>query len=166
MSKRSKCRFFDNTGLKILEKCMSKRSKCRFFDNTGLCLSGGAMVYGVNHGVLRWAPMWIKRFICHVWNSSRCLIKGHDPLSYEMYIKHVIPGFPVCVNCCARLKIDGKYPTDSEVKAHNDLCDQGWKEAEEKWRTEHPEEYQRHLEETKKFEEEFPYTLDDVFDED
>ena len=111
----------------------------RFFEDKGLCFSGGAIVYGYNHGVLRWAPMWLKHTICHLWNRTHCAIKGHDQLSYDAFTQHVIPGAPKCGYCCAPLKIDGRYPTPEEVEAHNEICYKGWEEAEAKWRVEHPE---------------------------
>ena len=131
-----------------------------FLDDMGLCVSDGAMMYGHEHGALRWAPEWVKHTICNVWNKVHCAIKGHDQLGYEAFIQHVIPGPPVCSFCCARLKIDGRYPTPEEVKAHDELCYKGWEEAEAKWRLENPEDAAEHdrlqAELEKQMAEEFP----------
>jgi len=120
---------------------MKGKSATRFFDDMGLCFVGGwAMGYGHEHGALRWAPSWVKHSICHVWNKVHCFLAGHDSFGYEAYKHHAVPGAPVCSNCCARLKIDGRYPTPEEIKAHNKICYKNWEEAEAKWRLEHPEE--------------------------
>ena len=112
----------------------------RLHDDMGLTLGGDwSMAYGWGYGHLRWTPYWLRKFICGVWNTIRCRIVGHDPFSYKAYTTHVIPGAPVCFNCCAKLKIDGKYPTKDEIKIHNELCEKGWLEAEEKFRQNIPE---------------------------
>ena len=99
------------------------------------------MVYGHEHGALRWAPLWVRHSICHVWNKVHCAFAGHDRFGYEAYTEHVIPGRPVCSNCCAPLKIDGRYPTDAEIESHNELCHKGWEEAEAQHKKDHPEFY-------------------------
>lgn len=113
--------------------------KPRFLDDMGLVVSDGAMLYGHEHGALRWAPSWVKHTICGVWNKVHCAIVGHDRLGYDAYTEHVIPGPPVCSYCSTRLKIDGRYPTPEEIEAHDELCEKGWQEAEAKWRSENPE---------------------------
>lgn len=119
-------------------KAKSRRT-IRFLDDMGLCLSEGAMVYGMEHGALRWAPEWVKHTICRVWNNVHCAVVGHNSFGYDAYKDHVIPGPPTCSYCCARLKIDGRYPTSEEVEAHDELCHKGWEEAEVAWRLEHPD---------------------------
>ena len=120
---------------------MRKRNiKFKFLDDMGLVVSNGAMVYGWKHGWFRWAPEWFKYGVAGIWNNTHCAFAGHDPFGQEAYLNHAVPGPPVCTNCCARLKIGGRYPTSEEIEIHNELCYKGWEEAEAKWRLEHPEE--------------------------
>ena len=123
---------------------MKNRKRKPLIEDMGLCFSEGAMVYGVGHGALRWAPEWVKHTVCKVWNKTHCFIKGHNQFGYDAYTEHVIPGPPTCSHCCARLKINGRYPTQAEVDAHDELCYKGWEEAETKWRLENPEEAAEH----------------------
>ena len=118
---------------------MRMSPKFKFFEDMGLCISDGAMTYGYQHGAFRWAPSWFKHAVCNLWNKAHCALAGHDSFGYEAYTKHVIPGAPVCSYCCAKLKIDGRYPTAEEIAIHNDLCHKNWDEADAKWRLENPE---------------------------
>lgn len=113
--------------------------KPEFFNNTGLCISNGSMVYGLNHGMFRWAPEWVKNSICYAWNKVHCAFVGHDTFGYTAYVEHLFPGPPICSVCCARLKIDGRYPTHEEIENHNELCKKRWKEVEATWRLNNPD---------------------------
>jgi hypothetical protein len=121
------------------------KTHCKLLDDMGLVFIGnGAMGYGMEHGALRWAPDWVKRAICRVWNKVHCAYAGHDQFGYEAYTSHVIFGAPVCINCCSKLKIDGRHPTPEEITVHNELCRKNMEESEAKWRLEHPEDAAEH----------------------
>jgi hypothetical protein len=100
-----------------------KKYRSKFFEDMGLVIgTRGAMCYGMEHGHLRWAPDWVKHGICTAWNWCACRVKGHDPIGASLYTSHMAPGPPTCVNCGATMKINGRYPTDAELDAHDDLC--------------------------------------------
>ena len=46
---------------------------------------GHALAFGHKHGSLMWAPEWVKHAIVSVWNSTFCMIHGHDDILVDLY---------------------------------------------------------------------------------
>jgi hypothetical protein len=55
------------------------------FEDLGLVFisNSHALGYGWGHGWFRWAPMWSKRFVVHIWNWCSCRIFEHWILDLE-----------------------------------------------------------------------------------
>lgn len=89
----------------------------RPLDDMGLSLSGHSLVWGLNHGWFRWTPMWAKHPILLLWNRVTCFFWGHDETEVAFYKADFTSGAPCCLSCCAKLKVDGHYPTQKELTA-------------------------------------------------
>ena len=92
----------------------------------------GSILYGHDHGALQWAPMWFKHTIVNIWNTIICKVRGHDPMGAAFFINHAVPGPPKCLSCNATVKINGRYVTDEEIKANDDIV-------YTRWEAKHPE---------------------------
>lgn len=64
------------------------------------------MTWGFTHGHLRWAPYWVRRLICNVWNFVSCRLFGHfiiDEFELEKHLdvnnKMTNPRI-ICTHCC------------------------------------------------------------------
>ena len=118
-----------------------KRTGWRKKHKMGLSLHNGYFCYGWNHGWIPWAPEWVKHGIVAVWNSTYCMIHGHDDILVQLYKAQVAEGDPDveppnCTRCCTELPVDGKYvapvkepwwtkpPTKEEIASWNELAEQ------------------------------------------
>jgi hypothetical protein len=101
---------------------MRKNGFRKFMSNMGLWVSKGVMVY-TDHGYLWWAPSWVKRSICFIWNRINCTINGHSDLGEALFKSHQAYGAPHCTDCGAKVKVDGRYPTPDEIEENDCLVD-------------------------------------------
>lgn len=102
----------------------------------GLCLHEGALTYGLEHGALRWAPMWLKRAIVRLWNPINCMMRGHDKSLLELYKAGYLPEVPTCCNCGTELMVDGFYVTPAELHRKREIVRENFKKLKDKTATE------------------------------
>lgn len=65
----------------------------------GLGLNKHWMVYVTEGGRLRWAPTFVMKIVCTLWNVVSCALYGHDEL-----VQTFEAGPVECVSCCRPIR--------------------------------------------------------------
>ena len=68
-------------------------------EDRGLVRDGHHLLWGMDHGHLRWAPYWLRSAIVTVWNHVACTVYGHGILIEEQ------PDLPHCTSCCRNVSL-------------------------------------------------------------